>query len=199
MDEITPGPHLRGQKVQVPGKPDWGVGTVLKVQETTANGAPLCRITIQFPHGTRTLQSPPARLAPPQAEIERKQGWLDSIGGRTIDERLKQLPDDVIRVLGTPLQRLAVVLKTYAYTDDPKSLIRWARAQTGLADPLSQWSRDELSIAFGVYCNERDAHLRNLAALVIQTEGRPSLDELLAKIDDDAARAAVSAALRRPI
>lgn len=199
MNELLIDKTLVGKKVQVPGRPDWGAGKVLKVLSTTSGGAPLHRVTVQFAHGTRTLVSPPAKLMAPQEETERAAvGWLESIGGRTVDDRLKCVPEDVLQVLGTLRQRLIAVFPLYRWTDDPKSLARWAMAQTHLADPLSHWSRDELSVAFAAFCSERDAHLRNLAALLRHTEGPEALQEALAELEPRELEA-VKAALARPI
>lgn len=199
MTELEIDKTLVGRKVQVPGRPDWGAGTVLKVLSTTSAGAPLHRVTVQFPHGTRTLVVPPAKLTAPQDEQERQAvGWLESIGGRTVDDRLKRVPEDVVQVLGTLRQRLAAVFPLYRWTDEPKSLARWAMSQTHLADPLSHWSRDELSVAFAAFCSERDAHLRNLAALLRAAEGADALREALEALESPALEA-VKAALARPI
>jgi len=199
MSELPIDPSLCRRSVAVAGKPEWGAGRVLKVLSTTVAGAAQHRVTIQFTHGTRTLVSPPARLIEPQVETERKPaGWIDSLAGATIDERLKRVPDDVLRVLGGIQSRLAAVYPLYDFRDDPHSLSKWARGQTGVADPLSHWTRDELTLAFAEFCRERDAHLRGLLAVLKQTEGPVAVQEAIAAVDEDR-REAVLAAVARPI
>lgn len=198
MDELAIDATLVGQKVQIPARTDWGVGIVRKVASTSVAGVATHRVTIQFAHGTRLLIVPPARIALPQEEVQREKGWLDSISANSLDDRLRRVPDEILRVLGSTRQRLAAVYPLFRYTAEPKSIQTWARRQTGVGDPLSQWSRDELQIAFDAFVLERDAHLRGLAALLVKVEGRAALDEELAALDDDV-RDGVMAALRRVV
>jgi Protein of unknown function (DUF3553) len=198
---ITPSRELVGRKVCVPAAPDWGVGNVLKVLETTVGGQPSFRVTVQFPHAIRTLVVPPAVLGEPVAEDagpQRTQGWLESFGKGSLDARLRSVPDELARVLGSLPQRLTALLPLYRYSDEAKSLIKWARAQTGVADPLSQWNRDELGEAFRVFAIERDGHFRSLLAQLKSVEGQPAITEFLESVDPEL-RAAVRAAIDRPV
>jgi hypothetical protein len=199
MNELAIDATLVGRKVCVPARSDWGAGTVLKVLSTTVNGAAQQRVTVQFAHATRTLLVPPARLDWPQDEPQRAAaGWIGSIGGGSLDERLRRVPEEILQVLGGIRTRLAAVYPLYAFSDEPKSVQKWARLQTGVGDPLGQWSRDELSVAFEAYCSERDAHLRNLAALLVKAEGREALAGELAGLEREV-RERVEGALRRVV
>jgi hypothetical protein len=192
--ELEISKSLIGQKVQVPGRADWGVGVVANIQTTNAGGEPRHRVTVRFPHGTKVLVSPPARLIVPQDEPQRQSGWLETLGDGTLDATLRKLPESMVQVLGTLSQRIAAVVPAYAYVDEPRSLAKWARGQTGVADPLSHWSRDELGVAFKAYCSERDAHFRSLCALLRMQEGESAVSELLATLEPsvrDAARGAL--------
>lgn len=196
--ELEIAKSLIGQRVQVPGRADWGVGVVANIQTTVASGAPHHRVTVRFPHGSKVLVSPPARLIAPQDEPQRQSGWLEMLGDGTLDATLRKLPESMVQVLGTLGQRIAAILPAYAYVDEPKSLAKWARDQTGVADPLSHWSRDELGVAFAAYCSERDAHFRNLCALLRMQEGESAVAELLATLETDI-RDSARAALQRVI
>lgn len=205
MDGLEISPKLVGQKVCNAAKPEWGVGTVLRVDAGPSPGASggqrVHRVTVQFPVvGSKTMVVPPARLLPPQAEAQRSDaGWLDSISGRGVDERLAKLPEDIEKAFGTTRQRLDAVLPTYRVdVENPAALVKWARRQTGVSDPLSQWSRDELAVAFGKFVLERDSHLRMLAARLKQAEGQTALNDWLAALPDEV-RAGVYVALRRPL
>lgn len=198
MLELPIDKQLVGQRVCNPARPEWGIGEVLRVQTTTVGGETQHRVSIQFPTGHRTLQVPPARLATPGGEPERQQGWLDQLAGNTLDDRLTKLPPVVTEFLGTHAQRLAVLARLYRYSDAPASLERWARDQTRAADPLSLWSRDELVVAFGKYCIERDAELRITAARLKATEGQGALEAALNSAPPEL-REGMLAALRRPI
>ncbi|MFH1746617.1 MAG: DUF3553 domain-containing protein [Planctomycetota bacterium] len=197
-EELPIGPKLIGQQVALPGRPEWGVGTVLRVQSTTVAGQPRHRVSIQFATGHRTLLVPPARLCSPVAEQEREVGWLESVSGQTLDERLWKLPETITEFLGTHAQRLAVLASLYIHADDAASLVQWARRQTQVADPLTLWSRDELGIAFGKFCNERDAELRVTAARLKHSDGPEALEAALSAQPGDI-QAALRAALRKPI
>ncbi|MBU0641510.1 MAG: DUF3553 domain-containing protein [Planctomycetes bacterium] len=198
MSEFQIAPESVGQQVCNAARPEWGIGEILRVEQTQVGGRPAQRVSIQFATGHRTLIVPPARLCAPQPEPQREQGWLDTLGKRTPDDRLRSLPASVTDVLGTPRQRIAAVLPLYLYREDASSLAKWARAQTQTADPLTHWSRDELLAAFRDFCQERDAYLRMLMATLWQAEGAEAIDEVLEGLSD-AANAQVRAALARPI
>lgn len=189
---------LVGKSVQVPGRPEWGVGRVLRVEPHNGS-APAARVTIQFPHGTRVMLVPPAVLAEPQqetAEARAPTGWLDSLAGKAPDDRLTKVPESILQVLGDPAARFAAVLPLFAYSAQPDSLLRWARSQARVADPLSHWSRDELTVAFGKFVLERDALLREIAARIRMSDGAAALSKLVKQLEEPV-KTCVVEALRR--
>ncbi len=198
MSELEINGELVGRTVVNPGRPEWGSGTVLRVQTTTIAGKVRHRVSVQFATGHRTLIVPPARLTEPQAELEREAGWLDQIAGRTLDDQLAKLPEHIEHFFGTPAQRIAALAPLYAFDEEPASLIRWARRHANVADPLSHWSRDELLVSFRRFCLERDSTLRVAAAQVKEKEGFAAVEALLAAQEPQVA-AGMWAALRRPI
>lgn len=197
-DELEIGPALVGGRVAIPARPEWGIGTVLRVQSTTVDGQPRHRVSVQFATGHRTLLVPPARLATPSAEPHRAPGWLDTLAGQTLDDALWRLPASVAEFIGTPAERFAALAELYGFTDEPGSLTKWARRQTGVADPLTLWTRDELLAAFRKFCTERDAELCLAAARLKQANGQAALEDALAA-QPEALRAAMHAALQRPL
>jgi hypothetical protein len=198
MSDLEISAALVGRMVVNPGRPEWGSGTVLRVQTTTVGGKVQHRVSVQFVTGHRTLIVPPARLVEPQTEPERQAGWLDQIAGRTLDDQLAKLPEHIEHFLGTPAQRIAALAPLYAFDEEPAALIRWARRHANVADPLSLWSRDELLVSFRRFCLERDSTLRIAAAQVKAQEGFAAVEAILAA---QAPRVAEGmwAALRRPI
>lgn len=199
MTELIVNRELVGRKVINAGRTDWGAGVVQKVERAGGpDDSPVYRVIVQFTGARRTLLAPPARLIEPRAEEERQAGWLDTLAGRTIDDRLKRVPDELLRVLGTPRQKLDALLPLYEYDEEPKTLTRWARAQTGVGDPLSQWSRDELTLAFASFRADRDAALRSAAAMLRQSEGAAALGDWLARLEEPL-RGRVREALARVI
>jgi hypothetical protein len=198
VEELEIGPGLVGQRVFNPARPEWGLGTVLRVETTGPAGALQHRVSVQFLAGHKLVHVPPAQLTREMKGQVREAGWLDTVAGTTADERLKRLPADVSNFLGTAAQRLAVVAELYEYTEEPRSLTHWARRQTRVADPLSHWSRDELLGAFRTFCGERDAELRATAARVKQSQGMEGLQAALEALPVPI-KQAVKAALQRPI
>jgi hypothetical protein len=198
MDELEISPALVGRQVCNPARPEWGLGRVLRVQSTRVGGQPAFRVSVQFVTGHRTLVVPPARLTAPEPETTRQAGWLDEIGGRTLDDRLVSLPAAILEQFGTPAQRLVALAPLYELRDESAALVQWARRHAHVADPLSHWSRDELQQAFAAFCLERDTHLRRVAALLVQSDGPDALRALLDTLPQHV-REAIVAALRRPV
>jgi hypothetical protein len=154
------------------------------VQSTLADGQTVHRVSVQFATGHRTILIPPGRLAEPQDEPQRAAGWLDQLGGRTLDERLASLPEAVREFLGTSAQRIVVLARLYELADDGPALFKWARSQAGVADPLSHWTRDEIRAAFDEFCRRRDAVLRQAAAALRSSGGQAEVEEALAEVPD---------------
>ena len=198
MSDLKVNAELIGRKVAIPSRPEWGHGTVLRVQSTVVNGEPRHRVSVQFVTGHRTLQVPPARLIEPPPEPERAAGWLDTIGRQAPDDRLVSLPPAITEFLGTHAQRMAALAPLFKYTEDAPSLVRWARRQANVADPLSLWTRDELLMAFRTFCMERDSTLRVSAARLKQAEGAEALTKALNALPH-AVSTAMRTALQRPI
>ncbi len=179
MSSLEISPELIGFKVCNPARPEWGVGTVLRVQSTTVAGKAVHRVSVQFDTGHRTLVVPPAQLAEPQAGPTREAGWLDTAAKQTLDDQLVQMPEEVREFLGTSTQRIVVLSRLYTLDEDGTGIIKWARSQTGVADPLTMWTRDELRQAFASFCRMRDKLLRSAAAQVRATAGQRAVDEAL--------------------
>jgi len=198
MSKLTVDANLVGARVVNLARPQWGVGQVLRVQPAEYEGRPAHRVSIQFACGHRVLLVPPGRLGPPEVEPERDAGWLDRLGQRTLDDQLRGLPEDVVNVLGMPSDRLLATIPLYAIDPQGEGLLDWARSQTGVADPLTHWTRDELHDAFAAFAVERDAHLRAVAAVYRQHEGAEALRALVDALPANV-RPRVLEALRRPI
>ena len=199
MEEIEIGPELIGQKIRNAARPEWGEGQVLRVQPVrSADGTAAHRVSVQFRTGHRTLLVPPARLAAAGPEPQREAGWLTGLAQTTLDDQLHSLPKETIEVLGTPVQRMQALVPLFGLRDDPAALQRWACSQTGVTDPLSHWTRDELLAAFAAFCADRDAYFRAAAARVKQSAGDDALRAALAEIPAEL-RANVQAALSQPI
>ncbi|MEO1236905.1 MAG: DUF3553 domain-containing protein [Planctomycetota bacterium] len=90
-------------------------------------------------------------------------GWLDDLDGSAIKgKELWELPDALSDPFASLPERLGATLETYRYSTEPRALMDWAVAQTGLDDPLSKYTRHELEQAFPRYARDRDGHLRDI-------------------------------------
>ena len=184
MTPLVISSKLVGAKVSVPSRPEWGIGTVLSVSSTVVNGEPLHRVSVQFHLGARTLVVPPAVLSEPRVEPERKAGWLDALAGRTLDDTLVRLPDEIENYLGPPERKIVLLARLYELdSDDPKMLVKWAKRQANVGDPLSHWSRDELAVAWNKFATERDTALRVAAAKLRQLFGPGEFEAILTRLD----------------
>ncbi len=181
------GPELVGRTVQNAARRDWGTGQVLRVQSSTTAGQTVHRVSIQFTTGHRTLLIPPARLIEPSPNDEpaAPAGWLDRIAGDTPDDRLRRLPDSATQVLGTLAERVAALAPYYACDDDTVDLVRWARRLTGIADPLTRWSRDALETAYGQFIQNRDQYLARIVSDARRARGPGVVEEALEAVADD--------------
>ena len=184
MSELVVNEDLVGQRVCLPTRPEWGAGTVLRVQATLVDGQPVHRVSIQFTTGHRTLVIPPARLAVPEGEPQREAGWLDTLGRQTIDDRLTALPEAVREFLGASAQRIVVLARLYEIDEDATGLIKWARSQSGVGDPLSLWTRDEIRAAFEQFCRRRDQMLRDAVTALRRTSGQSAVAEAFTEVSD---------------
>ena len=99
---------------------------------------------------------PAARTAAAASDDNR--GWLDelesSTGGRK--HELHELPHRLTDPFLSERDRLAHLLDTFYYSTDPHRLFEWARMQTGLDDPLTKYTRQELEQAFPRFARDRD-------------------------------------------
>lgn len=173
-----------GARVFNPARPEWGDGTVLRVTEIRENGETTHRVSVQFSiSGHKVLRVPPARLTAPQPGPKRETGWLDALGRKTLDEQLRQLPEDIRFFLGTPIQKIVALAPLFEIEGEPRELVRWARTRTAVGDPLELWSRDELQQAFDDFCRRRNEALREAVGRARKSGGVDALETAFAQID----------------
>lgn len=160
-----------GDRVVHTARPEWGFGRVLSVTAIRENGTDAQRVTVRFDRaGTKTLSTAVARLAqadsapvqvlaPDDGEDDPFSQALDKA---SITARLHALPDPATDPFLPMARRLESTAGLYRFEDHGKSLLDWAAAQTGLADPLSALSRHDLEEAFRRFRHNLDAHLAKL-------------------------------------
>lgn len=153
-----------GERVVHQGRPEWGVGVVLSAQ-TISDG--LQRLRVRFERaGLKTLSSPPAAIKPlgsvaagqPEAPSDRFAGLDDQAAAAV----MTTLPEATRDPFSSCESRLAATLALYRFEPRGGSLIDWAAAQSGLADPLSRFNRQRLEAFFQRFALLRDNHLKKL-------------------------------------
>ncbi len=154
-----------GDRVVHAGRPEWGGGKVTSAARANHQGSPCQRLTVRFDRaGVKTLSTALAELKPEQTGADAPRGgWLDELEQARPADRLADLPERVSDPFITLDKRLEASLLLYRFTGSGGSLIEWASAQTGMKDPLSTFSRQELEAHFEVYRRRLDDHVRKLA------------------------------------
>lgn len=170
---------VSGDRVRHNGRPEWGIGTIVKAEQLPLNGKPSQRLSIRFPNaGIKTIVTgiAPLELANGDADpYESSNGssvqawdkmkeadWLAPVASRKIEEAMISLPADARDGFNSLQKRLTVTMALYRFDRSSKGLMDWAVAQTGLDDPLSRFSRQELEQKFERWAYERDSHLAKL-------------------------------------
>ncbi|MCC6322796.1 MAG: DUF3553 domain-containing protein [Phycisphaerales bacterium] len=175
-----------GDKVVHTAKPEWGAGVVTAASSTTHEGRPCQSLTIRFDRaGIKTISTAFAKLvsasslptfaaasASEPADAEPAPSPLDSdnpLVAKDPREVMSRLPDAATDPFGTPEGRLLATLALYRFTPTGASLLDWAAAQSGLADPMSRFNRHELERFFESFVIARDNHLKKLATEMKRT------------------------------
>ena len=180
-----------GDRVRHEQRPEWGVGSVNKAEPCTTNGRPAQRLSVRFPNAglkvLNTAHAPLARAgeadehdtAQPVVALDRlnESGWLGSVAKRKVDEVMCALPLDARDPFLGLEKRVSFTLDLYRFDRAGRSLIDWAVAQSGLEDPLSRFTRQELEQMFDRWATERDNHL---ARLLHEAADQQWLDRVLA-------------------
>jgi hypothetical protein len=198
-------PWSFGDRVRVPSKPEWGVGTVTRAGRSQTKGASCWSLTVRFPNaGIKTLNTSVAVLERVEETTDEGAGEAaviiaaadraagDTMFGPMAKRRLEAVMAELPETCRDPFRSLAarvqLTLDLYRFTPSGRSLVDWAVAQTGLDDPLSRFNRQELETHFGRWAMERDRHLAKLVHEARQ-KGTP-VDKVMAKGPPEARTAA---------
>lgn len=164
-----------GDRVVHAGKPEWGEGVVTGTANVTHEGKQAQRLTLRFERaGLKHLvtaiadirpageQAAPARdaardagQAPAAAAVMEGGSWLDELSAGDLAQRMATLPDATNDPFSSLEERLRTTLALYRFNANGGSLLDWAATQTGLSDPLTRFSRQELEEYFRRYETHR--------------------------------------------
>lgn len=189
-----------------PKRPQWGTGVVKRAEAIRHDGQAAQRLAIDFPnHGRVNLNTAVAQL---QTKDESQtmtanatgegKGWLDQLEH---DQGLKkhelwELPDAMTDPFATEKMRLLATLDSYRYSTEARSLIDWAVAQTGLNDPMTRYTRQELEQNFQRFARNREQHLKELVRNIKRLGQQKMIQQVMSQITANDAREALKKAVR---
>ncbi len=163
-----------GEKVRHAKRLEWGTGSIIKIEVITRDGRADRRIWIRFPNvGEKTVLASMAELehveandphaAPTLADLHARSagGWIGSITKQKPTDIMIALPDAATDPFIPLRRRLQNTLALYRF-DAGTKLIDWAVAQSGLNDPMGEFSRHDLEAFFQRWRFALDAHLGKL-------------------------------------
>lgn len=194
-----------GDRVRHAGKPEWGEGGVTAAQNLMMNGQSCQRLTIRFERAglkklitasglVRHAGTDDRKLASERpdtaAETENDAGPTDHDPFAEADPKsvFAAIPSAARDPLASAADRLIETAKLYRFTPDGGSLLDWAATQSGLADPLARFSRQELEQFFERFAWARDQHAADLVRELARAR-RCRADDLLAEVPPPIARA----------
>ncbi len=193
-------------------RPEWGSGVVKNACRTHYNGAIAQRLTIDFSnHGRVVINTAIAaiRLKEEQrnkhminsttSSSETNSGWLATLEQSSdMDRRqeLSELPDELVDPFKTPIARLKATIQNYRFSAEPRSLIDWAVARTGLVDPLAQYTRHDLEQAFTRYARNREQYLFSLVRQIKRDGHMDKLTAVVNEVQKPEVRAVIQKAMR---
>ena len=170
-----------GDFVQLANRPEWGRGSVMKVEQATIKGESVQRVSVRFEHaGLKVLVSEWAELVKVNGEYAvgetdqpsgekmgqldrwRESEWLSGVAEKKIQEHMIALPQEIRDPFNTLKKRLRITLGLYRFERTGGSLVDWAVVQTGLRDPLSRFNRPELEQYYDRWVQQLDLHLLRL-------------------------------------
>lgn len=170
---LTPVMYTQGMQVRHRQRPEWGAGSITRVETLTRGGNRDQRLWIKFgAAGLKTLLASAADLEVVEGtgaaehtfaarEIASEGGWLGQITKKRPEQAMSELPPDATDPFLTPERRLKNLLGLFRF-DGSTKLIDWAVAQSGLDDPLTRFNRTELEAFYKEWCRERDLQLFRL-------------------------------------
>ncbi|MCH8314787.1 MAG: DUF3553 domain-containing protein [Planctomycetes bacterium] len=169
-----------GDRIRHLRRPEWGVGSVVKVVQTMVNGCSVQSLSVRFPsEGIKVLNTAEAEIERISAEHAKalanteahpivqwgkmdESDWLAPLAQRKVEEAMIGLPADVRDPFSLLRRRLVLTLDLYRFERSNRALMDWAVAQSGLVDPLTHFTRHELEQLFERWARERDVHLGRL-------------------------------------
>ena len=168
-----------GDSVRHSRRPEWGIGSIVKVEDMAINGNASQRLSIRFSNaGLKKLNAEMAHLEIVDGKNDISSGtqrnsireldrmseseWLAPLAQKKIEEIMVSMPPEIQDVFNSLRYRLEFTLNLYRFDRSGRGLIDWAVAQSELDDPLSRFNRHVLEGLFDRWARERDICLGKL-------------------------------------
>ncbi|MHC4767661.1 MAG: DUF3553 domain-containing protein [Planctomycetota bacterium] len=169
-----------GDRVRHARKPEWGIGSIVKAEEMTLNDRRAQRVSVRFPNaGLKTISTAHAELQLVNAnngpetdgadthplggwDKMKESDWLGEVAQRKVLEAMTSIAPEALDPFMSSEKRLEACLDLYRFERTGRSVIDWAVAQSGLADPLSRFTRHELEVLFDQWAAQRDEQMGRL-------------------------------------
>lgn len=168
-----------GDSVRHARRPEWGIGSIVKVEDMAINGNASQRLSIRFSNaGLKKLNAEMAHLEIVDGKNDISSGtqrnsireldrmseseWLAPLAQKKIEEVMVSMPPEIQDVFNSLRYRLEFTLNLYRFDRSGRGLIDWAVAQSRLDDPLSRFNRHVLEGLFDRWARERDICLGKL-------------------------------------
>ncbi len=188
-----------GDRIVHADKPEWGVGQVIGAEDVTIDGVEGQRLKIRFEReGLKSLATQIADLQPAESQTTMEKAEAAVVPGldpgaseKVAREVMTALPEPTTDPFASLTSRLSATFALYRFDQSGASLINWAAAQSGLADPLSRFNRHELEELFGRFARNRDEHLKGLLGDAKRTD-----PQAIATAAKDAPKAGIEAGKR---
>lgn len=168
-------PFSVGERVRHPKRPEWGLGSIQRIEVLTVGAKRDQRLWIRFDNaGLKMILASVADLERTATlngtgehtlvarELAGETGWLAEISKRKPEEAMTALPPQAADPFIPAARRLEFVLGLYRFDASSARLVDWAVAQSGIGDPLTRFTRHELERFFSDWALERDAQLARL-------------------------------------
>jgi len=208
VNELSP-----GDMVIHPRRPEWGEGVVNSTMKIHHQGRPAQRVIVSFAHRNKvTINTAVAPLiakesyqamssTPSTATTASPSdgGWLGSLAQRTTERsehELWRLAEPLTDPFSSLNHRLQATLDSFRFSTEPRRLTAWATAQTGMHDPLTKYTRQELEQAFGRYAHARESHLQDLVRQLKRQNQKRFLNQAIQAAREPGAREAIKRAMR---
>jgi hypothetical protein len=194
-----------GDEVLHPKRLEWGTRVVDQARQITHQGQQAQRLVVTFAHRGRvaintavaSLQSRKNKASTmSNAATTAGRGWLEALADKQGEHELHRLPDAMVDPFASLTERLKATLDNFRFNAGPRPLIDWAIAQTGLDDPLTLYTRQELEQEFQRFAYIRGKNLLELAQTIKSQGKRQVLDEALEQTPYPEAKAALQKAVR---